>query len=109
MGRFGMLGVVGDGYMLDGRENVSWPCEAAEPQTMSQMCCLELHSHCPSPPPAVCTTLSFSGSTAFTRLARKFDVVVIDEAAQVGFRSLCCGAALVLGRQTCAKHLAQQV
>lgn len=34
-------------------------------------------------PTAVCTTLSFSGSTAFTRLARKFDVVVIDEAAQV--------------------------
>ncbi|PRW45131.1 putative helicase MAGATAMA 3 [Chlorella sorokiniana] len=30
----------------------------------------------------VCTTLSFSGSSAFTRLARKFDVVVIDEAAQ---------------------------
>lgn len=30
----------------------------------------------------VCTTLSFSGSSAFTRLTRKFDVVVIDEAAQ---------------------------
>lgn len=30
----------------------------------------------------VCTTLSFSGSKAFTRLARKFDVVVVDEAAQ---------------------------
>ncbi|KAL4448164.1 hypothetical protein ABPG75_005383 [Micractinium tetrahymenae] len=30
----------------------------------------------------VCTTLSFSGSSAFTRLTRKFDVVVVDEAAQ---------------------------
>ena len=30
----------------------------------------------------VCTTLSFSGSAAFRRLARKFDVVVVDEAAQ---------------------------
>ena len=34
------------------------------------------------PTPAVCTTLSFSGSSAFTRLTRKFDVVVVDEAAQ---------------------------
>ena len=32
----------------------------------------------------VCTTLSFSGSGLFLRLTRKFDVVVIDEAAQVG-------------------------
>ena len=30
----------------------------------------------------MCTTLSFSGSSAFTRLTRKFDVVVVDEAAQ---------------------------
>jgi senataxin len=30
----------------------------------------------------ICTTLAFSGSYAFTRLARKFDVVVVDEAAQ---------------------------
>ena len=30
----------------------------------------------------VCTTLAFSGSSAFGRLTRKFDVVVIDEAAQ---------------------------
>ena len=33
-----------------------------------------------------CTTLSFSGSAAFTRLARKFDAVVIDEAAQVSLQ-----------------------
>ena len=32
----------------------------------------------------VCTTLGFSGSGLFLRLTRKFDVVVIDEAAQVG-------------------------
>ena len=45
--------------------------------------CSCARSH-PAPPwPAVCTTLSFSGSSAFTRLARKFDVVVVDEAAQV--------------------------
>lgn len=31
----------------------------------------------------VCTTLGFSGSSLFLRLTRKFDVVVIDEAAQV--------------------------
>lgn len=30
----------------------------------------------------VCTTLAFSGSSNFTRLVRKFDVVVVDEAAQ---------------------------
>ncbi|KAF5835698.1 AAA domain-containing protein [Dunaliella salina] len=30
----------------------------------------------------VCSTLSFAGSSAFSRLSRKFDVVVIDEAAQ---------------------------
>lgn len=30
----------------------------------------------------VCSTLSFSGSPLFTQMARKFDVVVIDEAAQ---------------------------
>ncbi|RMZ53306.1 hypothetical protein APUTEX25_004794 [Auxenochlorella protothecoides] len=30
----------------------------------------------------VCTTLSFSGSASFVRLARKFDVVIVDEAAQ---------------------------
>lgn len=30
----------------------------------------------------VCTTLAFAGSAAFLRLARKFDVVVVDEAAQ---------------------------
>lgn len=34
----------------------------------------------------VCTTLAFSGSGLFLRLTRKFDVVVIDEAAQVGPR-----------------------
>lgn len=30
----------------------------------------------------VCSTLSFSGSSIFSQMARKFDVVVIDEAAQ---------------------------
>lgn len=30
----------------------------------------------------VCSTLSFSGSGAFARMARAFDVVIIDEAAQ---------------------------
>ena len=30
----------------------------------------------------VCSTLSFSGSGAFSRMARAFDVVIIDEAAQ---------------------------
>ena len=30
----------------------------------------------------VCSTLSFSGSPIFAQMARKFDVVVIDEAAQ---------------------------
>lgn len=30
----------------------------------------------------VCSTLSFSGSSLFSQLTRKFDVVVIDEAAQ---------------------------
>ena len=30
----------------------------------------------------VCSTLSFAGSSIFYRLSRKFDVVVIDEAAQ---------------------------
>lgn len=68
-----------------------WPSHAPQAQ---------LHAHCtrvppslppslslppPSPPPfppPVCTTLSFSGSSAFTRLTRKFDVVVVDEAAQ---------------------------
>ena len=30
----------------------------------------------------VCSTLSFSGSPLFTQMSRKFDVVVIDEAAQ---------------------------
>lgn len=30
----------------------------------------------------VCSTLSFSGSSIFLQMARKFDVVVIDEAAQ---------------------------
>lgn len=30
----------------------------------------------------VCSTLSFSGSGAFGRMARPFDVVIIDEAAQ---------------------------
>lgn len=30
----------------------------------------------------VCSTLSFSGSALFAQMARKFDVVVIDEAAQ---------------------------
>ncbi len=36
----------------------------------------------------VCTTLAFSGSGLFLRLTRKFDVVVIDEAAQVGTRTV---------------------
>jgi len=31
----------------------------------------------------VCSTLSFSGSGMFARMTRQFDVVVIDEAAQV--------------------------
>lgn len=30
----------------------------------------------------VCSTLSFSGSRLFAQMSRKFDVVVIDEAAQ---------------------------
>lgn len=30
----------------------------------------------------VCSTLSFSGSAIFSKMSRKFDVVVIDEAAQ---------------------------
>jgi hypothetical protein len=30
----------------------------------------------------VCATLAFSGGGGFTRLVRKFDVVVVDEAAQ---------------------------
>lgn len=30
----------------------------------------------------VCSTLSFSGSPIFAKMSRKFDVVVIDEAAQ---------------------------
>ncbi len=30
----------------------------------------------------VCSTLSFSGSGLFAQMSRKFDVVVIDEAAQ---------------------------
>ena len=30
----------------------------------------------------VCSTLSFSGSRSFAQMKRKFDVVVIDEAAQ---------------------------
>ncbi len=30
----------------------------------------------------VCSTLSFAGSPMFYRMARKFDVVIIDEAAQ---------------------------
>jgi superfamily I DNA and/or RNA helicase len=31
----------------------------------------------------VCSTLAFSGSSMFRMMARSFDVVVIDEAAQV--------------------------
>jgi senataxin len=30
----------------------------------------------------VCSTLSFAGSSMFYRMSRKFDVVIIDEAAQ---------------------------
>ena len=61
----------------------------------------------PSPPfpPAVCTTLSFSGSSSFTRLTRKFDVVVVDEAAQVGARRSAATARLCACACACARVL----
>lgn len=57
-------------------------CSADAQLPPSLVCALDLQPD-PAPAAAVCTTLSFSGSGAFTRLTRKFDVVVVDEAAQV--------------------------
>lgn len=56
-------------------------CTSFQPAPCSLLTCPPARP--PALPLAVCTTLSFSGSSAFTRLTRKFDVVVIDEAAQV--------------------------
>lgn len=86
------------------------PCKPTPLRRPSTRCAL---SRCPCSLPtrplnAVCTTLSFSGSSAFTRLARKFDVVVIDEAAQVGLMQrwvlLLCYGAHAVGNPAAMPH-----
>ena len=101
------------GTLADVHLHVGRCTQAAAPASCTQPCgtrpvAANWHTH-PRPPRrpcrscAVCTTLSFSGSSAFTRLARKFDVVVIDEAAQVErlLRCVLCCAVLCCAVSCC--------